>query len=1129
MLGPGESLTVSVAFAPAAVGPQTADLVVAGGGATATVALAGLGTPALTAGVAAGWGDDASGQATPPAGTGDLVAVAAGRFHTLGLRPDGTVVGWGRDAEMQATPPAGLTGVVAIEAGASHSLALRADGTVRGWGIDLGGAASPPGGLADVVAIAAGIGHSLALRADGTVVGWGSDIVGQSTPPPGLSDVVAVAAGHLHSLALRSDGTVVVWGSDAYGQASPPVGLASVVAIAAGEMFSLALRSDGTVVAWGRNDEGQTALPAGLDGVVAVAAGDAHGLALRAGGEVVGWGYDAFGQASPPPGLGAPLTIGAGRLHSVALLSHNPGLLVAAPAALDFGTVSVGSQSAAQTVTVRNDGGSPVEVPGVALGGDHGLDFVVVDNPAFPLTLAPGATFEVDLTFAPTLTGPRSGALVFDGTSEGQVLTVGLTGAGGPPPAGGDFALTFEPARGDGLTTTTTALNGAAFTVEAWVTTDARPEGFYPNSVVSRDAPGFNGDGFGVWTRYDEDAGQWVGRVLVGYDAGFREVYVTGIEPGDWHHYAVVKASDPPGVEYRVYVDGARVARFSAPASTPNGEALRIGFHGDAGWGSARFHAGWIDEVRVWQAARTDAEVFAAYDRRLDGDEAGLVHLWRFDEGAGAMATSAAPLGGNAVAQFVGAPTWTGPGAPVGTKPGLSVVVDGPRGHRYFGPPAPGVTVPDLAAQNLVRGVPGFFPEAEPTLWTAYDAATGTWTPPAAGETLTLGRAFRWYLLDRDGVGDLSTSVSRAHPFVLTTPRPPNAADVAVRLDTEGSRFNVLANPFGTGLDLAGYASWPGANGIRSALYVYDPATAAWSPAPDVIGPWEAFRFRAAGPRRNGKPRNLVIPAAARVPAGPARREASRPAGPALSFRLEGLDAAGRPLADRMLTVAFADTSSAAFSADEDVEKFQPPATAYALLGARVSDAFLGHDARPFAPAEVPLGLEARGAASAFTLSWDASALPAGLPVTLVDLETGLETDVRRASAYAFEAPSRPALADVPLRDLADGAEAVDRFVLRIGGALAAAEPAPALSLEAPRPTPTAGAARVAFSLPARSAVRVAVFDVRGRHVALLAGAPFEAGRHEVEFDASGLASGVYVVRLEADGAVLTTRAVVVR
>jgi hypothetical protein len=179
------------------------------------------------------------------------LVVAAGGFHSLALKSDGTVIGWGDDSYGQTSPPAGLSGVTAIAAGEDHSLALKSDGTVVAWGADYYGQASPPAGLSGVTAIAAGGFHSLALKSDGTVVAWGDDSCGQASPPAGLSGVTAIAAGWDHSLALKSDGTVVAWGDDYYGQASPPAGLSGVTAIAAGWDHSLALTADGEVVQWG--------------------------------------------------------------------------------------------------------------------------------------------------------------------------------------------------------------------------------------------------------------------------------------------------------------------------------------------------------------------------------------------------------------------------------------------------------------------------------------------------------------------------------------------------------------------------------------------------------------------------------------------------------------------------------------------------------------------------------------------------------------------------------------------------------------------------------------------------------------------------------------------------------------
>jgi CSLREA domain-containing protein len=224
----------------------------------------------------------------------------------------GDAWGWGRNSEGQlgvggeffANP---LNRVEVFAAGGFHSLAVRDDGTVWAWGSNGSGqlgdgtttnrsAPVQVSGLSGVIAVAAGNGHSLAVRDDGTVWAWGFNGYGQlgdgtttrrSAPVQvsGLSGVIAVAAGAYHSLAVRDDGTMWAWGDNWSGQLgdgtttrrSAPVqviGLQAVNQIAAGALHSLAVAAPTTtplertiaaaVVAGGSvtTDEGFGATPA---------------------------------------------------------------------------------------------------------------------------------------------------------------------------------------------------------------------------------------------------------------------------------------------------------------------------------------------------------------------------------------------------------------------------------------------------------------------------------------------------------------------------------------------------------------------------------------------------------------------------------------------------------------------------------------------------------------------------------------------------------------------------------------------------------------------------------------------------------------------------------------------------
>jgi hypothetical protein len=69
----------------------------------------------------------------------------------------------------------------------------------------------------------------------------------------------------------------------------------------------------------------------------------------------------------------------------------------------------------------------------------------------------------------------------------------------------------------------------------------------------------------------------------------------------------------------------------------------------------------------------------------------------------------------------------------------------------------------------------------------------------------------------------------------------------------------------------------------------------------------------------------------------------------------------------------------------------------------------------------------------------------------------------------------------------------------------------------------------ITYQLPAQSNVRLEVFDMLGRRVAVLVDEPQSPGTYSAEFDASNLASGVYLYRLQTGEAVQTRQMVLVK
>jgi hypothetical protein len=83
--------------------------------------------------------------------------------------------------------------------------------------------------------------------------------------------------------------------------------------------------------------------------------------------------------------------------------------------------------------------------------------------------------------------------------------------------------------------------------------------------------------------------------------------------------------------------------------------------------------------------------------------------------------------------------------------------------------------------------------------------------------------------------------------------------------------------------------------------------------------------------------------------------------------------------------------------------------------------------------------------------------------------------------------------------------------------------------LEQNYPNPFNPVTTIGYSLGRTGRATLTVHDLLGRTVAVLEDGVREAGEHRVVFDASGLASGVYLCRLSADGMSVTRRLMLVR
>ncbi|HSQ62697.1 MAG TPA: LamG domain-containing protein [Polyangiaceae bacterium] len=119
------------------------------------------------------------------------------------------------------------------------------------------------------------------------------------------------------------------------------------------------------------------------------------------------------------------------------------------------------------------------------------------------------------------------------------------------------------------------------------------------------------------------------------YNNGYSLMTSQSIAMNVWTHVAVVKS----GATFTLTTNGAVAATFTASASFGYGGptvAFRVAARVDTNGSSPNgVFDGVIDEVRLWNLARSASQVASTMSTTVPPASAGLASYWRFDEGSG--------------------------------------------------------------------------------------------------------------------------------------------------------------------------------------------------------------------------------------------------------------------------------------------------------------------------------------------------------------------------------------------------------------------------------------------------------------------------------------------------------------
>ena len=137
------------------------------------------------------------------------------------------------------------------------------------------------------------------------------------------------------------------------------------------------------------------------------------------------------------------------------------------------------------------------------------------------------------------------------------------------------------------------------------------------------------------------------------------------IENNSWYHVALTLGggSSVTNNAFKGYLNGVQFGSGEGSKLWNHGGDVTIArnkdtkFH-DGDYNSAKYFDGKIDEVRLWNITRTEAQIASKKDTVLNGDENGLTSYYNFQEGSGTVANDTQTLSNND-GSIKNSPSWT--------------------------------------------------------------------------------------------------------------------------------------------------------------------------------------------------------------------------------------------------------------------------------------------------------------------------------------------------------------------------------------------------------------------------------------------------------------------------------------
>ncbi len=615
-----------------------------------------------------------------------------------------------------------------------------------------------------------------------------------------------------------------------------------------------------------------------------------------------------------------------------------------------------------------------------------------------------------------------------------------------------------------------------------------------------------------------------------------------GINLNEWQHVA----GTYDGNTKRIYINGVEVASSTNGTGTINYTPvnnLRIGRYSDDD--ESYSYAGKIDEVRIWNTARTQEQINEYMSKPIQSNYQDMIAYWQLNEATGTTVVDKIS-GLNGTLQnfeFDANNGWIASSTTFVDESSVQVTLTGTEGWRLLSVPVVDSTIAPLLRNIWTQGFTGAKATSGSSnvyTWSTASSGDANWTaltdiansPGIGSGSLVYVFSDDNYLEPGDAGFPKTLQIDGIEPIGDQT--------LTSLLNSNINGYALLGNPFKRDVDWDDFTK----TNLSNSVYVYDNNSAGWkswngtlgSLTDGVIGAFNGFFVQTTGADPS-----IVIPASAKQDSAKSFLGKQVVKADPFYFSLEVKSDSG--LANKAW---FQFSEEGEFGIDaSDAYQLNPLSSHYVSLASVLNDTTkLDINSLPFIKEviEIPLELISTEEGT-HTFSIEDVNVPEDWEIELYDGETAISSNLKEA--YVFTVTQSKAKAAQSLNTVPSIASVVSknkskeatstRFVLKIKPTQAVASELMSnlpqeVELKQNYPNPFNPSTTIAFGVPSTSKVHLEVFDVLGRKVAtLINGESIVAGRYQIQFDAKHLASGMYIYRLQAGNLVVTKKLTLIK